>query len=363
MKLSSFLNFFVPCLALMLAESFELLIYARFPIEQKFFHFLIITASAALGSTMLGKLSDIYVRKNVLVFTQIVGLLAWSAMYFISPIANIYFLAMANLLYSPHPVVRAALIDNFSNITDRKIIAITVIAQALPWSCYGLLQNIAIAKVTMPLGIATLACGLYVIFIFADKWDKNAHKKKQLTFVSWSSAIWVLAAFLSAETIYFITALFTETTHSWDKGSLFIVISISVSLGSILHFLIGSWHTVSYRNIISSTYGLGAILIFLLTLSNFLLNADHSFLPFLAIISCLGGFYIPLVYSHLLDLFHSTNRGFICGFAETMQSTASVLAPLTFFLLINNTIYVSILLTILYLLAFFLNSREKGGFL
>lgn len=128
---------------------------AREKLSLEFFVYVLLEAASLF---CLGKLSDKWSRKNVLITIHIMTLPLLGVLYFyiqqyqmtsLHLENHIYYLFAAGLIYSPGPPCRAILVDNYKstiirspnnnfydilNLTETRIISISWIAQYLPWA-------------------------------------------------------------------------------------------------------------------------------------------------------------------------------------------------------------------------------------
>ncbi|MCB1115405.1 MAG: hypothetical protein KDK71_02950 [Chlamydiia bacterium] len=174
-----------------------------------------------------------------------------------------------------------------------------------------------------------------------------------------------MIAFISAETVYFLSAVLivkqsfahngTPAITENNSGLLFKAAAIGVLLGSLSHFLIPrkKYHS-SYRTVITYTYFFGFSTLFLSTHSAQVFHDQQAVLIFIGSIAFFGAIYIPLVFSLLFKQFHAPHRGIASAVGEGAQGLAEWIAPFIALLLVGNYQF-GYFLSGLYLISFILN--------
>lgn len=364
---SSILIFINAGLSIICALSLSVWMYVFFPMEEKLFVFFIWVLLSITGAYFFGWISDKGSRKRFLLLTQILGILGiWILKKYGFNIPTIMALSF---LYNPTPIVNAILITfnqkyNYKTYNGKKIdqhknpkvIAFSVLCQAFPWLFFGKIQAFGIQNsldIIYWFSVFTLLSILFSIKEIKPIIDRKTINHKQII----GSSLSLLTAFLFAESVYFISALV------FKSDTFFILAGAGVTTGAILHFLPHKDYHLSYPTLISSSYFLGGLLMFLGVIGGYLMGNASAIKVFVGIIACIGAIYIPLVYSRLFQLFDSRKLGEASGICEGVQGIASVFAPVILEVIkdFHLSFYlIGSLLGSLFFIAFLINIFSKG---
>lgn len=364
---SSILIFINAALSIISAVSLNIWMYAFFPMEEKLFTFFIWVLLSITGAYLFGWISDKGSRKRFLLLTQILGILGiWILKNYGF---NITVTMGLSFLYNPTPIINAILITfnqkyNYKTYNGKKVdqhknpkvIAFSLLCQAFPWLFFGKIQAFGMQNsldIIYWFSVFTLFSILFSIKEIKPTIDSKTINHKRIIAPSLS----LLTAFLFAESVYFISALV------FKSDTFFILAGAGVTTGVILHFLPHKDYHLSYPTLISYSYFLGGLLMFLGVVGAYLIGNASAIKVFVGIIACIGAIYIPLVYSRLFQLFDSRKLGEASGICEGVQGIACVFAPailevikyfdLSFYL-------IGSLLGSLFFIAFLINIFSKG---
>jgi MFS family permease len=291
--------FFCSAIAIICNLSLSVWMYAFFPLEKKWLMFFIWALLGITGAYFFGWVSDNISRKRTLLLTQILGTLGiWILR---EHGFNLFIIMLISFLYNPTPVLNASLItynqkNNYKIQNGRrvdkhqnpKMIAFSVLCQAFPWLFFGKIQEIGSSHFINFLFWFSLISLIIVVFLFKEPRllfeKKSVNHKKIISF-----SIPLLFSFLLAESVYFISAL------EFGGNTFFILAGTGVTTGALIHFLPHKDYHLSYPSLISASYFLGGLLMFLGVIGGILMKNESSIQVFVGIIACIGAIYIPLV--------------------------------------------------------------------
>jgi len=319
--------------------------------ESELFGYLFIWIfSQAIGSFLLGILSDRYCRRKMLIIS-----LSWGAAFL--PI--IYFLTKSNFVllmfglgFSPSPIARASLVDNFPSESKLKLMCLTFVAQFIPWVFYmwiALIPKLALFWLSFICLLTVLALSL---FWFRDRRDKNLrhshgtietsihrHAKRRVSCI--------LLALIFAQIIFFLTDSYFENISS--SSGFYSALGIGSLLGTGLALF---YRKTPHVSIITITYGLGFLLSIMPLISVLFLNIAEVNIKFqIMVFSNLGGFYLPFIYDIILSNFSRSSRGTACGIVDLVISFSSLVGMTLTIYLHPKEIQLVLITTVLFLIA------------
>ena len=321
--------------------------------------FILWMACQAVGGVVLGYISDRKCRRKVLLFVQAVTLLIFVAFTFKSD--SIVLLTAMALLYNPISPSRAAIVDNFTNYSRVKLIALTVVAEFAPWIFYD--QFIKFNDIAFSSFIIILMSVNFILiwFLFDDKRDliKNPHQSMQFHDMikikhKMRFYLTVLAFFPAQLVFYFTDTLLEKSPQNFKLFS-------ALGLGSVIGTVLANvYRKIPHISLLTITYGLAFLLSSTPLLSLYLYKV-HTIDPLhqILIIGCLGGFYIPFVYDVALGAVNPNFRGTSCGIIEGIYSICSIVSLLFIDVFSFGVLFVLTIIPILFLVSMVVQRRAE----
>lgn len=349
---------FIPALvSIFVFQVVAIEIYSSNPLSLSKFNFTAWTISQAIGSFLIGFLSDKFYRKDVFLATQCSGCLLLLMMIFFGYKHWITIL-LVGLTFSPTAVARAALIDYFHNISKVKLIGTTFIILLIPWCFYTQISK-ANPTDTSILLLIILLINVIATHVF---FEKKPHGNQQINndlfkSINKEKAFYTALAFLPGEIVFFLCDSFFE--ESAQNAQYFSALGIGVFIGAILSVF---YTKTPHLSILTTCYGIGFLLSILTVTSNLIISIPNINLSTqIMLFSTLGGFYLPFVYDFILTSISSKFRGVTCGLIDSITSLSSFIG-LSIILLFNPTqIEVLILMSFLYLAATVIQKRSESA--
>lgn len=311
-------------LVISLFEIIAIEVYLHTPLHDSKIKFFVWRSAQAIGGFLLGYLSDKFCRKKILVITQILGVLILPLLWWQN--FAVFPLFLIGFFFNPSPVARAALIDNFPKESKAKLIAITYIAQFIPWCFYlgvkgfGSMEVLIAALIT--LAINALASYLF----FEDRKDKREEHQHPIphNFIHRKSskrAFYTLTALFPGQLVFFISDTFFENLSS--NAGLFSALGI----GSLIGVIVGIFYRkIPHLSLLTFCFGIGVLLSVVPLITNYLVPDLNIDLPYqLMLFSNLGGFYLPFVFDVVLSATSANYRGTACGVIDLIIALASII--------------------------------------
>ncbi len=341
-----------------LFEVIAIEVYLHAPINESKIKFFAWRSAQAIGGFVLGYLSDKYSRKKILVITQIFGvvilpLLLWQNF-------SIFPLFLIGFFFNPSPVVRAALVDNFPRKSKAKLMAITFIAQFIPW-CFYLTINDFIASDILIAALITLVVNTAISFLFfKDRKDirqehhieiaKNfAHEKSS------KRAFYTLSALFPGQLVFFISDTFFENL-AFNEG-----LFSALGIGSLIGVLVGIFYRkIPHLSLLTFCFGIGVLLSVVPLITDYLVPDLNIDLPYqLMLFSNLGGFYLPFVFDVVLSATSANYRGMTCGIIDLIISLSSIIGVFIIVFFNPGEKLILLMSIILFLLATIIQKRGE----
>lgn len=313
--------------AILVVSLFEIIaieVYLNTPLQESKIKFFVWRSAQAIGGFILGYLSDKYCRKKILILTQVLGalilpLLLWQNF-------AIFPLFLIGFFFNPSPIARAALIDNFPKESKAKLIAITYVAQFIPWCFYLKVKGFTSYEVIMA-ALITLAINVTISYLFfEDRKDKKSnHKKETSQSVVHTKrrkrALYTLCALFSGQLVFFISDTFFENLTS--NAGLFSALGI----GSLIGVIVGIFYRkIPHLSLLTFCFGIGILLSVVPLITNYLVPDLNIDLPYqLMLFSNLGGFYLPFVFDVVLSATSASYRGTACGIIDLIIALSSII--------------------------------------
>ncbi len=313
--------------AILVISLFEIIaieVYLNTPIHDSKIKFFVWRSAQAVGGFILGYLSDKFCRKKILVITQVLGVLILPLLVWQNFAVFPFFLI--GFFFNPSPVARAALIDNFPKESKAKLIAITYIAQFIPWCFYLTIKGFSSPQILMA-ALVTLVVNAAISYLFfEDRKDKRQEHQPEITqnFIHKKSskrAFYTLSALFPGQLVFFISDTFFENLTS--NAGLFSALGI----GSLIGVLVGIFYRkIPHLSLLTFCFGIGVLLSVVPLITNYLVPNLNIDLPYqLMLFSNLGGFYLPFVFDVVLSATSANYRGTACGIIDLIIALASII--------------------------------------
>ncbi|NGX36715.1 MAG: hypothetical protein K1000chlam1_01567 [Candidatus Anoxychlamydiales bacterium] len=316
--------------------------YISSPLYKSWKLFFLWIGMQAIGSIVLGYISDKKCRKTTLIFTQI------SAVFFLIIILffkfNLISIALLALSFNPSPIARAATIDNFPSYSKVKLIAITFIAQFLPWSFYLQISKIKSINILIVCIIAIIINIIITVFLFKDKRDIAMLKHPTLASMKSKKLFFTIGALLPAQIVFFLADSFFEGMP--HNAGVFSALGVGSLVGTLLSLF---YRKVPHISFLTICYGIGVILAAVTLFTTLFLPLTNINLSYqLMMFSTLGGFYLPFLYDVILSSSLSTFRGTACGMIDGIISLSAIIGLSLILILQPKALVVLIITTLLF---------------
>jgi MFS family permease len=343
-------------LAIILIELVNIQVYVHGPLSKHELLLLGWLVLQMIPGFVFGYISDRHYRRVTLIVTQIFGFIGGILLSVFG--FEIWVLVLIALTFNPMPVARAAFIDNFPQYSLLKLIAITFLAQFLPWAFFDIIAPIDPKYfVFFILGILGLNI-LLTIFWFKDDYDRKMHEHVSLRAIKTKVPILLtLTAFTLAETTFYITwSLFEETPslQNWQA-----IIQYATLIGILISML---YKRLPHFSVITLFYSIGAgMLLTVLLRCGKSHGSDCSslFINAMSYYSVIGGLYLSFVTVAVIELFGPRYKGVGSAMIEFGDTIATFIAPLITLILKLNILGISITVTLLYIVAAITQRRAE----
>ncbi len=311
-------------LVISLYEIIAIQVYLNTPIQDSRFKFFVWRSAQAVGGFLLGYLSDKYCRKKILVITQVLGVLILPLLLWKN--FAVFSLFLIGFFFNPSPVARAALVDNFPKESKAKLIAITYIAQFIPWCFYLTIHDFKSTEILMAALTVLILNSTMSYLFFEDRRDKKQEHNNDITqsFTHKKSikrVFYTLCALFPGQLVFFISDTFFENLTS--NAGLFSALGI----GSLIGVLVGIFYRkIPHLSLLTFCFGIGILLSAVPLITNYLVPDLNIDLPYqLMLFSTLGGFYLPFVFDVVLSAISANYRGTACGIIDLLIALSSII--------------------------------------
>jgi len=272
-------------------------------------------------------ISDKNYRKEALFVSHLLGMVVICSLYWLG--FNFWAVFWGAFLFNPVSVARAALLDNFPHHSPVKLMAMTCLAQELPWILFAWIKP-AWADQLVPITIGFFLFNTVIIFcLFRDKKDLFAHPLKQrLSKGNFKHLLWTVLAFFLAQTVLRIgwsnIDLMGQEIASWNAVS-----AISLSFGLIASML---YRRLPHISMVTLSYilGLFMMLLCLIVYSFAIWNFNDLFSMSIVYYCTISGLYVPFVVDAVLSFVGVTRRALGAIMIDVAQSLS---LPFSFFTL------------------------------
>jgi MFS family permease len=331
-------------------------IYFFNPLSFSKINFTIWGASQAVGGYLIGFISDKLNRKNILILTQICGMLLLFPMLFFG-VKQWWMLLFLGLTFSPTAVARAALIDNFPNESKIKIIGITFIALFIPWLFFTKISEIESFKIIILSLIVIFLNLLLTAFVFEDKRDLKSNHNNRVIIKKKNRmrGFYTALALLPGQVVFFVSDSFFEEYAK--NASFFTALGVGVLIGAVVSIF---YRKTPHISILTVCYGIGFIFCLLSVISVWIISVPNINLSIeVMLFSTLGGFYLPFVYDVILSSTSVDYRGTICGLIEGITSLSAFIGLATILLFKPNKVSILMLMTFFFFLATIIQKKAE----
>jgi MFS family permease len=298
---------------------------------------------------LFGYISDCNFRKASLIICQLLGLVGGLILSLFG--FEIWVLILIALTFNPLPVARAALLDHFPQHSPVKLVAITFLAQYIPWAFFDFFMvipyKIVIFCTLGLLGINTIL----TIFLFKDDVSK-LHKEENTNKINIlkrnSNLIFTLGAFILAETTFYLLWAYLEFNPqgpSWLSMTTFATL-----IGIIIAML---YHRLPHLSIITLFYSIGGA-ITIIALTHCILNkalCEYSLLTSMQYYGIIGGLYLPFVTDAVIKIVGPRRRALGSAMIEFGDTISSFSAPILNIIFKQSSISILITIVCFYVLA------------
>jgi MFS family permease len=313
-----------PLLSIFLAQAMHVYLYLCFR-DKPISVFITWALCQGIGNILIGYLSDQNCRKKLLIFTQSCGLIGL-LVHMSSPSFFWISTVFLGLCFNPMGVARASLVDNAPYVSKVKLMALTFMIGAIPWSLYPLIAKTG-QSILGQIGLALFFLNLILsIGVFTDNRDHKVrgHTPKKLQHLIHTSHAkrfwWTLFAAFPVSIAFFFTDTIIEKYP--NNAQFFGIEGLGCLFAAFLAFL---YRKTPHTSLLTVTYAVGLVLAIIpgsceLVFPGNSFNAAYQIIFF----SVLGGFYIPFVYDVVLNASSANHRGVVCGAIEFLLTTSAL---------------------------------------
>ncbi len=327
-------------IVIFLYELVAIEVYIHSPIATHKIRFFLWIGCQAIGGIFLGYIADRFSRKNTLITIQIIGglLLLISFQINFKEIGIVFL----GLFFSPSPIARAILLDKFVELSKVQLLAITFIAQFIPWCFYIKIQELGevniIALTTILLMLNALLSYLFLDTEKKRTFEVSPFKPHHLIFKHKRMQLYVsLIAFLCGQICFFIVDSFFEVRQA--NANLF----ANLGIGSLIGSIVAIFYTrLPHFALLTVCYSVGFIISLDLFITGYFLEYPTE--NQLVFFSIMGGYYLPFIFDAVLSATHKEYHGTVCSIVDAMTSISATLGVL-FILLYKPDILIIVLNT------------------
>jgi MFS family permease len=342
--------------AISLVEIVNVQVYLHGPVSKGVAMLVIWLTLQMIPGFLFGYISDRYYRKKMLVVSQALGVLAGLFLYIFG--YEIWVLVLIALTFNPMPVARAAFLDNYPQHSTLRLVAITFLAQYLPWAFYNYIGQFHYQKVILWTLVVLALNTILTVFWFKDTYDKQ--KKSESGFEIAKSnrpVIYTLIAFTLSELTFYLLWVYLE----YDPQNSF-WLSI-MTYATLIGILIAMLYTrLPHISTITLFYGIGAGITFISFLRCLASHpaCNDTFISAMSHYSVIGGIYLPFATIAVINMLGPRHKALGSASIEFGDTIASFVAPLINILVNESILNISMIITILYILATFAQRRAEN---
>jgi hypothetical protein len=292
----------IPSLSAIIAvEMMNVLMYQFSPIKNSNYCLIGWLLLQSIAGFIFATFSDKHYRKLVLVISQIFGVIVGIILYMFH--LEIWIIVLIALFFNPLPVARAALLDNFPNVSSLRILGITYFAQYLPWFFFEYIIKYNYKNTTLFILTILSVNIFFTLLFFKDSYDQRQKSNKKSIFIP--ILVLVLLAYIFAETSFYIEWDFLEyqpTYKHWFTPA---------TLGTLLGICVAMMYSkLPHISSITLSYFLGVATI-AMTIFLCFSSQDSSktiLVKSMSQYSIIGGLYLPFVADVVIKIVGSKRR-------------------------------------------------------
>lgn len=324
------------------------------------------STSEAVATFFIGKFSDIWSRRQVLILIHIFALFGLGLYMYTD---KLIVLMGIGVIFSPGSPARASIIDNYKSIivkfhennfyrtfklTEARLLGISWIFQYLPWVLFPILFRISKTCYIYILGVLILISLIFIYFTFKDELDKKLKTEHQRFFRFYIKSPLTLAALLFSQITFWIP--FDSIDYLPNLDILFFLVGFGATFGTILSLL---YKRTPHVSVIVNSYGFGFMLSAVTLFYLIFMGKQMPMGLQLVLLSALGGFYLPFVFDILVNNVRVEHRGVMFAYAEVIQSIAAITALITVTFYKDSIIFLFSLTTFFFMLALVFQLKEE----
>lgn len=305
-----------------------------------------------------GYISDRNYRKTALVISQILGLIGGIALYIfgIQP----WVLIFVALTFNPMPVARAALLDNFPHYSTLKLVAITFLAQNLPWAFFSKIGSFSLNSLILFTFALLFINIILTYFLFVDRKDL-IHRKVEVPnhnlFDKNNRRIaYTLIAFTLSELTFFLVWVFIEHSDNY-----YVWLNLT-TLGTLIGISCAMlYNRLPHLSIITLFYtiGFGVSAVAIFTCITNVFSCGISLLSAISHYCVVGGLYLPFVTEAVINMAGTRHKAIGAAMVESGDTIALVIAPFILVALGKYPLGILFLTVTLYFCAAILQKRAE----
>lgn len=346
-------------IAIIIAEIVNIQVFISGPLAKKgeVMLFLWITLQMIPGF-IFGYLSDLNFRKATLIVCQLLGLAGGLILWIFG--FELWVLVLIALTFNPLPVARAAFLDHFPQHSTVKLVALTFVAQYLPWAFYAYIAKLHY-QTTVAFVLYILALNI-ILTVFLFKKDNKEYKTEDTKhkielFKNNSRLIRTLLAFTFAEAAFYLLWAYLENNPTGEVGL------STISLGTTIGVCIAMLYTrLPHISIITLFYSIGAVsaLLAFYRCTSSTISCDDELLASMSYYCIIGGLYLPFVTDAVIKMLGSKRRALGSAMIELGDTIAVFFAPILNIFFHQNSTNILLTISIFFLIAaLYQKSTEK----
>lgn len=356
-------------LPIFLADTLLVYIYAQaFAPESFYIHLFGYIILEAIFTLIVGYIGDHWNRRYILLIIHVIAflILSYGWLYPHSFGLSIF---ISSILFSPNPVCRASIIDNYKSVIlgaktgnfykflslkESQLISLTWLVQYSPWVLYPIFVKIIHSNSNFILSLLMGLSLLLTFFFFKDTEDKKPKHKNENLSASFNKIPYTFISLLLAQTVFFTS--FDKLHTLSHQPLLFCLVGVGAFIGTLFAFF---YKNRSHLSIISNAYLYG----FILSITSFLyLIGTKESIPLeldIILLATIGGLYLPYVYDLIAEKSRATQRSTMFAVAETIQFIASILGTLINTMWLGQNLFLFATTSLIFLLSLLLQSKER----
>jgi len=319
-------------IAIILLELINAQIYYYGPFGEKEHLFTCWNLLQLVPAFLFGYISDRHYRKKALVVSQILGLVGGIILYTFG--IKTWVLIFIALTFNPLPVARAALLDNFPQYPALKLVAITFLAQNLPWAFFNQIGRFSLNSLVVFTFSILFINVILTYFFFVDRQDLMHPKVKVDHYKIFNKSnrriAYTLLAFTLSELTFYLVWVFIEHSDGY-----YIWLNLT-TLGALIGiFCAMLYNRLPHMSIITLFYtiGFGISVVAIFTCMMGVFSCGVSLLSAISHYCVVGGLYLPFVTEAVINMVGTRHKAVGAALIEFADTIALVAAPFILFAL------------------------------